>query len=415
MAFDFAGRSGADKIALIYTAYYGRLPDPLGFAFWNDFYAAELAANKGVEPTVLRITDYFLDQDETRANYVFFADTSSVSLDDISIFLDEVYFNLFGRSPDIAGKAFWSQQIFNRLSQDQGFSDLLVQIIEGAQGDDISALENKLDVGRFYVENIGEDFDIVQATRIAQDTTDAPLSAEQVIFQIQDFIDDGARFFDANRSDTHILVSELNGGQIALVDVSFGTYSIIADTGLASITDIALLPTGDLVIASFGTLYLYSFASKTIREMAEMPISVNALEANENGTLFAAGPGSRNLYQVDLDSDSSEVIARLPAGTAGDISALRDSLFLSLQNDQLVFVSLNDPSEPVLIRQEAEISDLWGLVQLGNTLLGAAGDRIYDISDASDYRGQVFIDDPAFSQISGSTYLYNSMVDFLSG
>lgn len=169
--FDFDNLVGRDKVSLIYVAYFGRLPDPEGFAFWNNFFGIQTFNGFSSGEAALQITDLFLNQDETRANYTFFEDPSTASVEDIGLFLEEVYANLFNRPPDDLGKAFWSEQIVNRLEAGSGFSDILTQIIEGAQVDDIPAIDNKLEVANYYVQNIGEGFDLAQATNLATSVT----------------------------------------------------------------------------------------------------------------------------------------------------------------------------------------------------------------------------------------------------
>lgn len=182
--FDFDNLTGRDKIYLIYTAYYGRLPDPEGFHFWNEFFGIETSTGNSSEGAALLITDFFLDQEETRSNYQFFENPSNAGVDDVGLFLDEVYQNLFNRAPDEDGKAFWSQQIADRLEAGIGFSDILTQIIEGAQPDDIPAIDNKLVVANYYVQNIGESFDLAQATSLAASITGADNTVQQAILEI---------------------------------------------------------------------------------------------------------------------------------------------------------------------------------------------------------------------------------------
>lgn len=176
--FDFDNLVGRDKVSLIYVAYYGRLPDPEGFDFWNNFFGVRTFNGASSEEAALEITDLFVDQDETRSNYAFFENPSIASVEDVGLFLDEVYQNLFNRPPDDGGKAFWSQQIVNRLGASEGFSDILTQIIEGAQEGDIPAIDNKLEVANYYVQNIGDGFDLAKATSLAASVTGDDLTVQ---------------------------------------------------------------------------------------------------------------------------------------------------------------------------------------------------------------------------------------------
>lgn len=219
--FDFDNLVGRDKVALIYVAYYGRLPDPEGFDFWNNFFGVQTVNGFSSEEAALQITDLFVDQDETRSNYPFFENPSIASVEDVGLFLDEVYQNLFNRPPDDAGKAFWSQQIVNRLEASEGFSDILTQIIEGAQEGDIPAIDNKLEVANYYVQNIGDGFTIEQATNLAQSITGDDNTVQQAFVEI----------------DSQTILNNIMGDDVPLgISVSFSETSI-------SLTDENTAPT----------------------------------------------------------------------------------------------------------------------------------------------------------------------------
>jgi hypothetical protein len=118
-------------LAQLYIGYFGRAPEPAGFTFWQN------ALDNGF--SVAAAAQDFAGQPETLAQYPFLADPD---VNDIETFLDAVYQNLFGRSTDAAGLAFWSGQIQNGLP----LGTAILNIIEGAAPADAAVLANKVDL-----------------------------------------------------------------------------------------------------------------------------------------------------------------------------------------------------------------------------------------------------------------------------
>ncbi|MEM6938761.1 MAG: DUF4214 domain-containing protein [Pseudomonadota bacterium] len=118
-------------LAKIYAAYFNRAPDSEGLFFWAD----KLAEGLSIEA----IAEFFFDQDETRALYPDPANTDA--------FVTSIYANVLGRVPDGAGFDFWTEQLsLGNVTQ----GSFVLEIIRGAQGDDITYLQNKAELGVSY-------------------------------------------------------------------------------------------------------------------------------------------------------------------------------------------------------------------------------------------------------------------------
>src|SRR6056297_1088759 len=138
MAFNIGSLSAAQQIQLIYTAYFGRAAEPGGFNFW------EPVLSEGVQ-SLSEIADGFFNQPETREVYNLDPGvTSTTELPSSFLFLKDVYENLFGRIPDPGGVNFWAGVLDSGVFT---IGEVILKIVEGATGDDIVALNNRIDAG----------------------------------------------------------------------------------------------------------------------------------------------------------------------------------------------------------------------------------------------------------------------------
>lgn len=115
-------------LAKLYSAYFNRAADATGLYFWAD--------KLGEGMSMREIADFFFDQDETRAMYPDPSDTDA--------FVTQVYRNVLGRTPDEAGEQFWKAHLGSgNVTQGQ----FVLEILAGAQGNDIAYLDNKAALG----------------------------------------------------------------------------------------------------------------------------------------------------------------------------------------------------------------------------------------------------------------------------
>jgi hypothetical protein len=122
-----------EQITSLYIGYFGRAPDPVGLNYWvgrlNDgFSLAEIAESFSVQP-------------EAQARYPYLANQNIASP---QAFIAQIYLNLFNRTPDAEGLAYWTAQ----LNSGRDVGDFILDVISGAvTNPDRAIIENKIEVG----------------------------------------------------------------------------------------------------------------------------------------------------------------------------------------------------------------------------------------------------------------------------
>ncbi|WP_395710478.1 Ig-like domain-containing protein [Reyranella sp.] len=148
------GLTADEQIAATYAAFFGRAPDAGGHGFWVDQFEANLPT-QGASALFANIASSFGISAEAKSLYPFLASPFTASDAQISAFLDSVYNNLFNRSSDAGGLAYWTAQTKATLQAGQFVGSVLINIMSGAQdtaaGQDITTLMDKVAVGLAYV------------------------------------------------------------------------------------------------------------------------------------------------------------------------------------------------------------------------------------------------------------------------
>lgn len=135
-----------EAVTAIFIGYYDRAPAPNGLNYWvedidtNGFSVADVARAFAVVP-------------ETQAAYPGLTTAGSGDLAADVAFVTAVFNNLFGRDPNNitengGADNFWVAAL-------QGGADvgqLIIDIISGAQGDDLAIIQNKIAVGLAYAD-----------------------------------------------------------------------------------------------------------------------------------------------------------------------------------------------------------------------------------------------------------------------
>jgi hypothetical protein len=144
-----------EQIAATYVAFFGRAADAAGFNFWVGEFNAGLPV-QGPAALFSNIASSFGVGDEAKGLYPFLSNPAGASDGQIGSFLNSVYDNLFNRTPDSAGLAYWTGEIKATLAAGQFVGSVLVNIMSGAQntgdGQDITTLMSKVAVSLRYVE-----------------------------------------------------------------------------------------------------------------------------------------------------------------------------------------------------------------------------------------------------------------------
>ena len=124
--------SAEQQVAATYLAYFGRGADAAGLQFWVDqFHAGQ--ATQTPEMLIANIASSFAISPESLDRYPFLGHAQTANDWEIGWFLTSVYRNLFNRSLDDPGKAYWTDQIKQTLAAGEYVGSVLVDIMSGAQ------------------------------------------------------------------------------------------------------------------------------------------------------------------------------------------------------------------------------------------------------------------------------------------
>ena len=128
-----------DSITELYIGYYDRAPDPGGETYW----VGQLQAGMSLSA----IAQSYSVQTESTNLYPFLASPNTASTAAVQAFVTSVYENLFNRAPDAAGEAYWVTQLQTGASTVGG---VIINIISGAQLNDLVTINNKVTVGDYF-------------------------------------------------------------------------------------------------------------------------------------------------------------------------------------------------------------------------------------------------------------------------
>jgi len=149
-------------VAEVYVGYFGRAPDPVGLSFWAGQFETGLDEGRQRGRILEDISESFRLGGEAQALFPFLAPANAASADRAAVegFVADVFDNLFNRTPDAAGLAFWADTIEARLDAGINLGDIIVDIASGAQDTedfrDARTIANKATAARFYAERFAE-------------------------------------------------------------------------------------------------------------------------------------------------------------------------------------------------------------------------------------------------------------------
>jgi len=136
----------------VYVAYFGRPADPSGLQYYaercananaptrlNDFIGAY-----GQNPTVKAVIDAFGNSKESKDLYG----------DDIDLFVDSVYRNIFNREAEPAGKRYWVDMIAKGAVTRAGAA---LAIMGGAQSSDLQRVRSKIAAATAFSQSLQDD------------------------------------------------------------------------------------------------------------------------------------------------------------------------------------------------------------------------------------------------------------------
>lgn len=156
--------TSAQLAQLLYVAYYGRPADATGLTFW-----AEQIDAVGVEG----VAADFGASAEFEAR---FGDLTNEEL------VQNLYQQLFGRDGEQAGVDYW----VNLLENGTPLAQIALEIANGAQNDDVTAINNKVAVAQKFTDLAGDEYSGDEAANTARDfllTVDAAADVDAVDVQ----------------------------------------------------------------------------------------------------------------------------------------------------------------------------------------------------------------------------------------
>ena len=214
-----------------YLAFYGRPADPDGLKFWSK----QLAANNG---DMGAIVEFFATSEEAQVRF---------GTDTVADRINEIYSQLFNRTPDADGLAFWTKAIEHGHAS---LVDVAISIFNGAQGSDATLAQLRqqaVDAFTAKVEADGSLYDgyaSIEAARIlvravTPDATAADLDA---------LVNAAVSFADtATKTPQVVEAIAVNTTLLALFDTARGVQEpvglaqALADTAKAAAGDPATL------------------------------------------------------------------------------------------------------------------------------------------------------------------------------
>lgn len=125
------------EVQRAYVAYYGRPADPGG----QDYWASKLQEMGGDLNAIIQAfgtSQEFLNRYGGMSN---------------SQLIDTIYRQMFGRDPDPGGKAFYLDQLNRGLMTLQ---TITLNIMNGAQGDDLTVINNRVEVAEYFTQKLRE-------------------------------------------------------------------------------------------------------------------------------------------------------------------------------------------------------------------------------------------------------------------
>lgn len=121
----------------LYVSYYGRPADPAGLAFWVEKFSESDNIDQVIED--FGTSDEYLDWIEDN------------ELDTSEALINALYQQMFNRDADEEGLAFYVDQLESGVLT---LASIALDIANGASGDDLTILNNKIEVANAYTEEV---------------------------------------------------------------------------------------------------------------------------------------------------------------------------------------------------------------------------------------------------------------------
>lgn len=340
--------TAAQQVELIYVAYFNRAAEGNGYLFWQQYYANEIASGKTATVAMTDMANLFQPQAETLALYPFLSNTSALSATDpvavaaVSGLLDTIYSNLFGRTADTDGKAFWSNAI---LTGSVTLGTAILAIADGATGTDVAILTNKVTVASSFTTqttqaglgtsaaNTTADL-LAEATSILTGVTADTATVTTATTAIGTYITNGG----GTAGTTYTLTTGVDAGTAFT-----GTSGNDTFIGVDSATDTSdTLNSGDSLNGGAGTDTLSITAADSDQPIVTLAgienVKVSSVRANGSDTTLSAaswtGVSSVTLENTGFAGSSTNELT--VSNLQNNVKAVLSNVNVNADNDQVL-------------------------------------------------------------------------------
>lgn len=184
----------------------------------------------------------------------------------------------------------------------------------------------------------------------------------------------------------------LSNGELIVIDVQRCTSRRVGNT---------IIPMFDIAISPGGVIYGNGKDNRLYRINSQngFPTLVgslnpaagddfNSLVFSSTGVLYAATNKSTNLYRIDTTNANTTSLGNMKFQAAGDLTFFEGNLYLAAQENELVRIDINNPSQSRLVGRMNASSTIFGVVSIGTLdcrggqprMYALGGDQIYEVS-----------------------------------
>ena len=427
--------SSPDRIQKFYIGFYGRPADLPGFSYWLE-----------------QVNGAYLNQDSRMA--AAFGSTDQAEFralygqqPTIELFVSKVYENLFGRAAEVEGVAYYKQEydrfIDANVSADEARAILIARIIDGAQGGDRIAINNKVEIAqdftdesRLKVAAVSDNSDLIKIQNFFKGSGDdawRTFSKDRVALLVDnirnnDSVSDYISVLTAagkgvtpipdaeariSYSNGFLLESNANTGQISgsiQIRIEGDTFAGVVGSSKGTVANVPAGLTANLVKTSDTTLSLNFSGRATSHGFANSTASISVTFSNSDFAALAAneieGAVRQNLGIGFIDSAlyvlDGLVRANGEISSALTIDLNANSLSLGAQASRPIFGTITEATG-------ADLSDTAGTP--GATTVTFRGNTLDNIYVAS-YNGDIIRGDGGNDTLMGGagvdTFIFES-------
>lgn len=299
-----------DTVQKVYIAFYQRPADPAGLYYWSQRVNAE-------NGNLSAVIDAFANSAE--ATRLFFPDAAEgetlydlLTEENIGGVIDAIYLALFNRAPDEAGKQFYVD----------GFADgtftagnIMLNILNGAQGDDAVAVANKLEVANLFTTALDPEQDGIGPFQATYNAADEQAARDW----LATVTSDPATRKTESEVVTDIQAAIADSGDAILGQTSGQTFTLTNNADTVNVTTLDTVDTVKGIYFSDPTKDTFSFGDD-ITGNGKTVVEIVVADATTGTAPYASMSGVDKLSIIAGDATA---IFTMDAGTYGtDISTV---------------------------------------------------------------------------------------------